>query len=173
MQLLFVVNEKANIIAVNDVLVSIFGYENKQELLGRNVTILMDDKIGAIHDKLMENYWKTGVRRLIGKSRLLRGKHKKGHLFPIVIVLGEVMEIVEGVQLKRVIGTIVPELDDVFKNSGDASVTTSSTLVSEEDWSEEEDDFALSSEDYVKVIDKIITHIEVYGMKIMILKYII
>jgi hypothetical protein len=51
---------------------SAFGYANKDELVGKPVTILMPPAEAAAHDGYVDRYEKTGERRVIGKPRGVR-----------------------------------------------------------------------------------------------------
>ncbi|MET0012668.1 MAG: PAS domain S-box protein [Sedimenticola sp.] len=69
----------------------LFGYE-QQDVVGRNVRLLMPDNIAHAHDGYITHYRETGQARLIGKARELEARHKDGSLFWIELSLTEVGE---------------------------------------------------------------------------------
>ncbi len=67
-----------------------FGYcEN--ELIGENISILMDEPDAAHHDTYLDNYRKNGERNIIGSSRRVIGRRKDGTKFPHEICVGEAL----------------------------------------------------------------------------------
>ncbi len=67
----------------------LFGYEVK-ELLGKNIKQLMPLPHSELHDSYIEDYLKTGNKKVIGKGRQLLGLRKDGEQFPMYISLGEI-----------------------------------------------------------------------------------
>jgi PAS domain S-box-containing protein len=66
-----------------------FGYA-KDEVLGKNVKILMPASYAAEHDNYLDAYYRTGVKHAIGTSRRVRGQRKDGSVFPIEINVKEI-----------------------------------------------------------------------------------
>eukprot|EP01060_Flectonema_neradi_P036083 TRINITY_DN6847_c0_g1_i6.p1 TRINITY_DN6847_c0_g1~~TRINITY_DN6847_c0_g1_i6.p1 ORF type:complete len:1678 (+),score=225.80 TRINITY_DN6847_c0_g1_i6:205-5238(+) len=66
-----------------------FGYSAKSAV-GQNIKILMPLSIANQHDSYLATYAKTRVRRVIGSSRNVEGKHRDGGVFPIRITVAEV-----------------------------------------------------------------------------------
>ena len=66
----------------------IFGYR-AEEVLGRNVGILMPRGERAAHDVYVDRYLETGEAHVIGRGREVTGKRKDGSTFPMSIYLGE------------------------------------------------------------------------------------
>ena len=66
----------------------IFGYR-AEEVLGRNVGILMPRAERAAHDTYVDRYLETGEARVIGRGREVAGERKDGSTFPMSIYLGE------------------------------------------------------------------------------------
>lgn len=75
------------ILGFNSEAEKMFGY-SKNELIGKNVNILMPDSYAKIHDNYLENYRKTDQTRLIGKPRSLPIKCKNGTIIYVIISLG-------------------------------------------------------------------------------------
>lgn len=65
-----------------------FGYR-AQDVLGRNVAMLMPDDVATAHDGFLERYLRTGVRHVIGQTQMLNAKRRDGSLFPAAISIGE------------------------------------------------------------------------------------
>jgi PAS domain S-box-containing protein len=60
----------------------IFSYK-REEVVGKNVKMLMADSDASHHDDYIADHMKTNVPRQIGKNRQLIGKKSDGTLFPI------------------------------------------------------------------------------------------
>jgi PAS domain S-box-containing protein len=66
-----------------------FGY-SRDEVVGKNVKVLMPSAIAIEHDSYLDNYYRTGVKRVIGRSRRVRGQRKDGTVFPVEINVKEI-----------------------------------------------------------------------------------
>ncbi|QZA78042.1 EAL domain-containing protein [Deefgea tanakiae] len=60
----------------------IFGFQ-LEEVLGKNVSMLMPEPHASHHDAYLRHYLDTGEQRVIGLPRELEGRRKNGSLFPM------------------------------------------------------------------------------------------
>ncbi|KAF0977055.1 hypothetical protein FDP41_003708 [Naegleria fowleri] len=77
------------IVGFNKAAEELFGWR-KDEVLSKNVSILMPTMYAQHHDGYITRFKKWQDKRLIGKPRRLLAKHKQGHNTPIEISLGEI-----------------------------------------------------------------------------------
>jgi diguanylate cyclase (GGDEF)-like protein/PAS domain S-box-containing protein len=85
------ISEDGLIESVNAAVGAVFGYET-DDLLGRNVNILMPEPDHGAHDDYLKRYVTTGEGTLIGTGpRELKGKRQDGSIFPLEMALSEVL----------------------------------------------------------------------------------
>jgi len=83
------IDSRGLIYDVNQSAQRLFGW-SAEELIGRNVKLLMPDPDQSAHDGYLRNYLETGVAKIIGKGREVMGMRKDGSVFPMRLAVGRV-----------------------------------------------------------------------------------
>jgi len=68
---------------------AMFGYANN-EVVGRNVSILIPNPQREAHDSYIQAYQTSGVAQILGIHREVEARRKDGSLFPINLVVSEI-----------------------------------------------------------------------------------
>jgi len=85
---IMVIDEEGMVRLYNAACVALFGY-GPEEVVGRNVSMLMPAHHSEKHDGYLTAYKKTGVARVIGVGREVTAQRKDGSEFPILLSVGE------------------------------------------------------------------------------------
>jgi PAS domain S-box-containing protein len=83
------ISERGLIEMMNPASLKMFRYETSEELIGKNISVLMPEPDKSQHDGYMENYHKTGHKKIIGIGREVTGLRKDGTIFPFILSVSE------------------------------------------------------------------------------------
>ena len=85
-----VIDERGLIEEFNQGSQAIFGYA-KDEVMAKNINILMPEPHQSQHDGYMSHYLAGGQGKVIGVGREVVGLHKSGSVFPMELYVGEAL----------------------------------------------------------------------------------
>jgi two-component system sensor kinase FixL len=85
---MIVIDPKGHIQSFSSAAERLFGRQ-ADDVVGKNVSILMPSPYREGHDGYIERYLRTGERRIIGVGRVVVGERKDGSTFPMELAVGE------------------------------------------------------------------------------------
>ncbi len=83
------IDERGVVESVNRATVKMFGYA-EDELIGKNIAVLMPPPYRDEHDENIRRYLRTGERKIIGIGREVEARRKDGTVFPVHLAVSEV-----------------------------------------------------------------------------------
>lgn len=86
---ILVIGTKGTIEAINPAAALLFGYRPSQ-VVGKNIKMLMPEPYQSGHDGYLHNYVTTGIKKIIGIGREVKGLRKDGTVFPFHLSVSEV-----------------------------------------------------------------------------------
>lgn len=106
---IMVIDERGIVQVFNHACEQLFQYP-PEEVLGRNVSMLMPTPYREAHDEYIDNYKRTGTPRIIGIGREVQGQRKDGSIFPMYLSVGE-----GRIQGRRVFVGIIHDLSALYR----------------------------------------------------------
>ena len=83
-----IIDQEGIVQALNEACTELLGY-SLTDVVGENVSIMMNDKDSKNHNQYIKNYLETGKTTLINKKRKVVAKKKDGKLLNIVLSVSE------------------------------------------------------------------------------------
>lgn len=87
---MIVIDEQGKILSFSAAAEKMFGFK-EAEVLDENISMLMPSPDRERHDGYLENYRRTGERKIIGIGRVTTARHRDGFTFPIELSIGEAL----------------------------------------------------------------------------------
>lgn len=84
------IDDRGLIENINPAALELFGFERREDLLGKNVSVLMPEPDRGRHDSYLSNYENTGEKKVIGVGREVTGQRKNGTTFPFRLGVSEI-----------------------------------------------------------------------------------
>jgi len=112
------IDERGAIQTINPAAERLFGYV-KEEVLGRNVKVLMPPPYRDEHDGYLAHYLSTGEKRIIGIGREALGLRKDGTTFPMDLSVAEAR-----VENERIFVGIIRDITDRKRAEADLREST-------------------------------------------------
>jgi PAS domain S-box-containing protein len=82
------IDDRGMVETLNPAAAQVFGY-SPEEVIGRNVKMLMPGSYGDEHDGYLGSFLTTGEARMIGRGREVAGQRKDGSSFPMELEVSE------------------------------------------------------------------------------------
>ena len=82
------IDARGCVLMFNPACEKLFEY-SADEVIGQNVKMLMPAPYREDHDRYLDNFHQTGVRKIIGIGREVMGQRRSGSTFPMDLAVGE------------------------------------------------------------------------------------
>lgn len=86
---IIVIHDDGIVESFNPAAERIFGYK-AEEMIGKNINLLMSDPYRNEHDGYIRNYLRTGQAKILGYAREVSAVRKNGETFPLEISVSEI-----------------------------------------------------------------------------------
>lgn len=87
---MIVITERGTMQSFSPTAERLFGW-TAEEVIGKNVRMLMPDPYREQHDGYLDRYLTTGEHRIIGMGRVVVGERRDGSTFPMELAVGEMI----------------------------------------------------------------------------------
>ena len=87
---LIMIDMRGTVQSFNPAAERIFGYP-AEEVIGRNVNMLMPEPYHSGHDAYLQHFHDTGEKKVIGIGREVQGQRKNGSIFPMDLAVAEAL----------------------------------------------------------------------------------
>lgn len=85
-----IIDVKGVVETINPAGLILFGYD-EDEIIGKNIKMLMPDPYQSEHDEYLDTYKRTGIKKIIGIGRDVKGLRKDGMTFPMELAVNEML----------------------------------------------------------------------------------
>ncbi len=85
-----IIDQLGQVIYVNQAILDLFDYDDEQQLLGQNITVLMTSNQSSVHDQYLDKYIKTGIRKFLGTDRRVTAQKQDGSEMHISLSINEI-----------------------------------------------------------------------------------
>lgn len=130
---LIVIDERGSIEVFNPAAEHLFGY-HAEEVIGKNIKVLMPEPYRSQHDHYLRSYLETGIKKVIGVGREAQGLRKNGETFPMELAVSEmwvdgerkftgiVRDITERKQAEEAIRKAHTELEKAYQRARELAI---------------------------------------------------
>lgn len=87
---IIVTDRSGRVLRMNAAAENMFGYQ-AAEIAGQGIDIIMNARDARRHDQYMDNYLRTGEKKIIGIGREVVARHRDGREFPVDLAIGQAM----------------------------------------------------------------------------------